>query len=50
MLVAVDLKKWAVIYVEKNGDVAKSFLNLMTKVNHIRLETSRTKHSLLVGS
>ena len=32
MLVAVELKKWAVIFVNKNEDVAKSFLNLMTKL------------------
>ena len=33
MLQAVDLKKWVVMYVDKNADVAKSFQNLMTKVN-----------------
>ena len=32
MLVAVELKKWAVIFVNKNEDVAKSFTNLMTKL------------------
>ena len=32
MLVAVDLKKWAVVYVNKNEDVARSFTNLMTKL------------------
>ena len=32
MLVAVDLKKWAVIYVNKNEDVAKSFSTLMSKL------------------
>jgi len=32
MLVAVDLRKWVVVYVNKNEDVAKSFVNLMTKL------------------
>ena len=35
MLQAVDLKKWVVMYVDKNADVAKSFQNLMTKVNMV---------------
>ena len=32
MLQAVDLKKWAVIFVNKNEEVAKSFTTLMTKL------------------
>ena len=32
MLIAVDLKKWSVLYVNKNQDVAKSFVSLMTKL------------------
>ena len=32
MLVAVDLKKWAVLYVNKNQDVASSFTTHMSKL------------------
>ena len=32
MLVAVDLKKWAVLFVNKNQDVATSFTTLMNKL------------------
>ena len=32
MLIAVDLKKWSVLFVNKNEDVAKSFVSLMTKL------------------
>ena len=32
MLVPVDLKKWILMFVSKNADVAKSFSNLMAKL------------------